>query len=104
MFETAEYIDIIVSYLVGTFAGIWLFRKAVLEDIIVKTIDNLVENDFARSYINDDGDLELYKWYDLDDVLEELAKQKEVNDLVQEAVDIQEQMWEDNDEEQNDSA
>ena len=68
-----QWLVMLVSYGVGTLAGIWLFRRAVLEHTIVQTIDNLVENDYARSYTNDEGEVELYKWYDLDDVIEEMA-------------------------------
>ncbi len=68
-----QWLVMLVSYGVGTLAGIWLFRRAVLEHTIVQTIDNLVKNDYARSFTNDEGEVELYKWYDLDDVIEEMA-------------------------------
>ena len=71
MFETWQYADVIVSYLVGTGAGIWLFKRYVEEDLIRRTIDTLVENDYVRSYMNSDGDIELYKWYELEDLLED---------------------------------
>ena len=61
---------ILTSYGIGTVAGVWLFKRYVQEEIIIKTIDSLVENDFCRSYTNEDGEVELYKWYDLDDLLE----------------------------------
>ena len=92
------WLQMLVAYGVGTLAGIWLFRRAVLEHTIVQTIDDLVRNDYARSYTNEEGEVELYKWYELDDVIEELARQKEIDDSIREAVEIQERMWEDEEE------
>lgn len=68
-----QWLVMLISYGIGTLAGIWLFRRAVLEHTIVQTIDNLVKNDYARSFTNDEGEVELYKWYDLDDIIEEMA-------------------------------
>ncbi len=82
-----QWLVMLVSYGVGTLAGIWLFRRAVLEHTIVQTIDNLVENDYARSYTNDEGEVELYKWYDLDDVIEEMAREKEKGEVKSEEDD-----------------
>ena len=74
MFDTWEYADVIVSYIVGTGAGIYLFKRYVQEEIIQRTIDTLVKEDFCRAYINEDGDHELYKWYELEDVFEQIQE------------------------------
>ena len=71
MFETWQYADVIVSYVVGTGAGIWLYKRFVQEYLIQQTIDALVQEDFVRSFLNDEDELELRKWYDLDDLLED---------------------------------
>ena len=75
-----NYLEILFVYFTGTLVGIWLFKQYVQESIIVKTIDSLVENDFCRSYVNESGEVELYKWYELDDVIEAIAKEKEEDD------------------------
>ena len=80
MFETWQYADVIVSYLVGTGAGVWLFKRYVEEDLIRRTIDTLVEEDYVRSYMNEDGDIELYKWYELEDVLEKMIEENNEKD------------------------
>ena len=76
-----EYLNTLIPYFIGTIAGIFLFRHAVKESIIVKTIDNLVENDYCRSYVNENGEVELYKWYELDDVIEEIKKAEADEDV-----------------------
>ena len=76
-----EYLNTLIPYGIGTIAGIILFRHAVKESIIVKTIDNLVENDYCRSYVNENGEVELYKWYELEDVIEEIKKAEADEDV-----------------------
>ena len=76
-----EYLNTLIPYGIGTIAGITLFRHAVKESIIVKTIDNLVENDYCRSYVNENGEVELYKWYELEDVIEEIKKAEADEDV-----------------------
>lgn len=98
------YMDVFVSYLVGTIAGIWLFKRYIQEGIIQQTIDTLVKEDFCRAYVNEDGEHELHKWYELDDVFEEIVRLKETEQLIQEAVELQEQMWESDEDEKDDSA
>jgi hypothetical protein len=75
----SEYADVLVSYLVGTGAGLYLFKRYVQEGIIQRTIDMLVQEDYVRSYVGDDGELHLHKWYELDDVIEVITKEQEEN-------------------------
>ena len=69
MYETWH---LIVAYLAGTFAGLALFRHFVKEHIITSTIDALVEQEYVRSYEDDHGITHLYKWHDLEDILEKI--------------------------------
>ena len=59
------------AYVVGTAVGIVIFRQAIKEHLIVQALDTLVEQDYVRSYVDDEGITQLKKWYDLDDLLED---------------------------------
>ena len=76
-----DVINILVPYAVGTIAGVWLcyryLYESIQERLIVKTIDRLVAEDYCRSYVNNQGEVELYKWYELDDVFDEIKRQQE---------------------------
>jgi len=75
-----EYLDVLVPYAIGTVAGAWLCYRhlyvSIQERLIVSTIDRLVDEGYCRSYTNEEGEVELYKWYELDDIMEEIAKEK----------------------------
>ena len=72
--------EMIVAYVVGTAAGIILYRRAIQEDLIAQAIDTLVREDYVRSYEDDEGITHLYKWYDLDDVINEIKEREEEQD------------------------
>jgi len=59
------------AYVVGTAAGIGIFRHVIREDLVSRAIDTLVDNDYVRTYRDDSGITHLYKWYELDDLLED---------------------------------
>ena len=61
-----------VAYAVGTAAGIGIYRHVIKEYIITATIDSLVEQEYVRSYEDDHGITHLYKWHDIEDVLERI--------------------------------
>ena len=69
MYETWH---LATAYVVGTAAGIGIFRMWVKEEIISATIDSLVEQEYVRSYTDDSGITHLYKWHELEDVLERI--------------------------------
>jgi len=69
MYETWH---LIAAYVGGTVAGLILFRWWVKEYIITATIDTLVEQEYVRSYEDEDGSIQLYKWHDIEDVLEKI--------------------------------
>lgn len=61
-----------VAYVVGTAAGIGIYRHVIKEYIITATIDSLVEQEYVRSYEDDEGITHLYKWHDLEDIMERI--------------------------------
>ena len=67
MYETWH---LATAYVVGTAAGIGIFRHWIKERIIAITIDSLVEQEYVRAYEDEEGTLYLYKWHDLEDMLD----------------------------------
>jgi len=74
-----EMWHLVTAYVVGTAAGIGIYRHVVKEYIITATIDSLVEQEYVRSYEDDHGITHLYKWHDLEDLLERI-QMKELSD------------------------
>jgi len=71
MYETWH---LATAYVVGTAAGIGLFRWYIKESIITMTIDSLVEQEYVRAYEDASGTTHLYKWHELEDILEQLKE------------------------------
>ena len=69
MYETWH---LATAYVVGTAAGIGIFRHWIKERIIAITIDSLVEQEYVRAYEDEEGTLYLYKWHDLEDMLDRI--------------------------------
>jgi len=74
------------AYVIGTAAGIGIFRTWIQERIITATIDTLIRDEYVRSFEDEDGVTHLYKWHELDDIIRELKNQ-------------QQKLWEDESEE-----
>ena len=55
-------VEVIVSYIVGSVAGIWLFKRLATEHTIAATLDNLVEEGYIRTRVDKDGITQLYKY------------------------------------------
>ena len=66
-----ELWQLLAAYFVGTAAGIIVFRQAIREQLVSGAIDALVENDYVRSTVDEEGTQHLKKWYDLEDLLED---------------------------------
>jgi hypothetical protein len=66
---------IVASYVVGTVVGLGLFRMYIKEYIITATIDTLVEQEYVRSYEDEEGMVHLYKWHELEDILERIKEE-----------------------------
>ena len=77
MYETWH---LAIAYGVGTAAGIGIFHQWVKEKIITMTIDSLVEQEYVRSYEDDDGTIHLHKWHDFEDIVEELERELDEKD------------------------
>jgi hypothetical protein len=69
MYETWH---LATAYVAGTAAGIGIFRWWIKERIITATIDSLVEQEYVRSYEDSHGITHLYKWHEIEDILEEM--------------------------------
>ena len=72
--------DVMFGYVVGTIVGIVLFRLYVKESIITATLDMLIQEEYVRSYVDDEGITQLYKWHELDqqqlwETLEEMIEE-----------------------------
>ena len=72
--------EMITAYVVGSVAGFYLFRNYNRESIITTTLDTLIENDYLRSWRDDEGTIQLYKWYEFEDIIQELEKHEEDDD------------------------
>ena len=55
-------LEVIVCYVAGTAAGLLLFRRWIEERAITRTLDLLIDEDYVRSSIDEDGTVQLYKW------------------------------------------
>ena len=69
MYETWH---LATAYVVGTAAGIGIFRWWIREGIINRTIDSLVEQEYVRAYEDETGVTHLYKWHEIDDILDRI--------------------------------
>jgi hypothetical protein len=55
-------LEVIVSYVAGTAAGGLLFQQWITERAITRTLDLLIQEDYVRSWIDEEGTVQLYKW------------------------------------------
>jgi len=69
-----EMWHMITAYTIGTAAGIWIFRQWSQEKIITATIDTLIRDEYVRSFEDEDGITHLYKWHELDDIIEQIQE------------------------------
>lgn len=58
-----ETIFIFLSYVAGTAMGLW-FAKHKIKNSVEMTIDNLIDQDFLQYRKNQDGEIEIKKWYE----------------------------------------
>lgn len=85
MFET------IVIYAVGTAMGVYLTRRYWQEKMVERTLDTLIAGDYVRSWEDEDGQIHLYKWYELEDLLEGAKVTVKVDDEIVEEFDYNEE-------------
>ncbi len=72
-----EMWHMIAAYTIGTAAGILIFRQYVQEKIITATIDTLIRDEYVRSFEDEEGITHLYKWHELDDIIEQIKEAQE---------------------------
>ena len=64
--------ELVVCYVAGTAAGLLLFHSWVKERIITQTLDMLIHEQYVRSWIDEEGTIQLYKWHEGRDIDEEM--------------------------------
>jgi hypothetical protein len=69
MYETWH---LATAYVVGTAAGIGIFRWWIREQIVTMTIDTLVDQEYVRSYEDEQGITQLYKWHEIDEIIDRI--------------------------------
>jgi hypothetical protein len=74
--------ETIVVYAVGTLAGFFLSRQYFREQMVTQTLDTLIAEDYVRSWEDEDGQVHLYKWYELEDLLEDANVVVKVDDEI----------------------
>ena len=62
---TIEVLFIFIAYVIGTYMGYRMGRGSVLETIS-HTIDQLIRQGYIQHRKDKDGELELMKWYEVD--------------------------------------
>ena len=72
--------EMIAAYTVGTIAGMYLFREWTRERLVTNTLDVLIEQGYLRSWIDDEGTVNLYKWYEIEDILKEIERDEDEDD------------------------
>ena len=72
--------EMIAAYTVGTIAGVYLFREWTRERLVPNTLDVLIEQGYLRSWIDDEGTVNLYKWYEIEDILKEIERDEDEDD------------------------
>ena len=94
-------VEVIVSYIVGSVASIWLFRRMVTERTIAMTLDNLVDEGYIRTRVDEDGITQLYKYDELPNVRITFDDVEDLMDMDEDelARRIEEVLQEDDDEE-----
>lgn len=51
--------SMIVFYVVGTVFGLWVGRKMQVDDVVDRTLEVLIENNFVKHTIDENGEIEL---------------------------------------------
>ena len=94
-------VEVITSYIVGSVASIWLFRRMVTERTIAMTLDNLVDEGYIRTRVDEDGITQLYKYDELPNVRITFEDVEDLMDMDEDelARRIEEVLQEDDDEE-----
>jgi len=69
-----ELWHLLTAYFVGTTAGVILFKTYVKESIIVSVLDNLVDQGFVKSFVDDQGTIQFMTIQEIEQESEILAR------------------------------
>ena len=72
--------EVAIGYVVGTVVGLLLFRMFVRERIVTATLDMLIQEEYVKSWEDDDGTTQLMKWREAVDVESWRRLYEEIND------------------------
>lgn len=59
------WVELAAAYVIGTAAGLWLFKNWVSERIVTATLDTLIRDGYLYSWVDEDGITQLTKWSDI---------------------------------------
>ena len=60
--------EVAIGYVVGTVVGLLLFRMFVRERIVTATLDMLIQEEYVKSWEDEDGTTQLVKWREAVDI------------------------------------
>ena len=60
--------EVAIGYVVGTVVGLFLFRMFVRERIVTATLDMLIQEEYVKSWEDEDGTTQLVKWREAVDI------------------------------------
>ena len=84
--------EVALGYVVGSAASLFLFRAWIKENIVSSTLDMLIREDYVRSWIDDEGIIQLSKldegipdvgeispevWAQFEKIIEEMREEDE---------------------------
>jgi len=84
--------EVALGYVVGSAASLFLFRAWIKENIVSNTLDMLIREDYVRSWIDDEGIIQLSKldegipdlgeispevWAQFEKIIEEMKEEDE---------------------------
>ena len=85
--------EVAIGYIVGSAASLLIFQRWIRERIITGTLDMLIAEDYVRSWIDDDGVVQLSKlnegmtadispeaWSRFEKLMDEIAKDEQGED------------------------
>ena len=76
------------AYVIGTAAGLWLFRSWVKESIVTATLDSLVEQGYLFSWLDEDGVTQITKWSEIEAMADKVTERARRDDLDETEFDV----------------
>ena len=72
--------EVAIGYVVGTVVGLLLFRMFVRERIVTATLDMLIQEEYVKSWEDEEGTTQLIKWREAVDIESWRRLYEEMND------------------------